>query len=338
MTDWAALQHAYGEAGDVPGLLLAAEDSGTEFGPAWDEVWSRLCHQGTVYTASYAALPLLADIAQRHPPAGYVAALDLAAAIVASTDGPIDPAVVRREHANTITRLRALADRNLALADGDIEFVYGLQALMAFEDGGVWQRQLNHVADGELPAECPNCREFLILDLAGPEHTLANYTDKSVLPTPVRPADPPDDGSVAGRLLALSRGAGRSEVATLLRYALGSATCPNCGTAFGLADALTWPATNARICRIRVSHRQAHPRPRWALSGCFVGRVADTGPHFHGRLCPAESGRLRLPVGKSCGSTREHWSPRGTTKGPRPANMLVRGPFRCVAGAGFEPA
>jgi hypothetical protein len=116
--------------------------------------------------------------------------------------------------------------------------VYGLQALMAFEDGGVWQRQLSHVADGELPVECPNCREFLILGLAGPEHTLAHYSDKSVLPTPVRPADP-DEGSVGGRLLALSRGAGRSEVVTLLRYALGSGACPNCGTTFDLADALT---------------------------------------------------------------------------------------------------
>ena len=29
---------------------------------------------------------------------------------------------------------------------------------------------------------------------------------------------------------------------------------------------------------------------------------------------------------------------RTTTKGLRPANVLVRGPFRFVAGAGFEPA
>ena len=88
-------------------------------------MWSRLCHQGTVYTASYAALPLLADIAERHGPAGYVAALDLASAIVASTDGPAEPAVVRHEYADVVTQLRGLADLNLALADGDVEFVYG---------------------------------------------------------------------------------------------------------------------------------------------------------------------------------------------------------------------
>jgi hypothetical protein len=191
MTEWTSLQHAYGPAGDIPALLAAAENSGAKFGPAWNDVWSRLCHQGTTYTASYAALPLLADMAERHAPAGYVAALDLAAAILASTDGPTDPVLRRQQHADTLRRLHDLAYRNLPLAEGDTEFVYGLQALMAFEDGGVWQRHLNHVADGELPLECPNCGELLILNLDGPEYTLASYTDGSIPPTPVRPYEPP---------------------------------------------------------------------------------------------------------------------------------------------------
>lgn len=96
MIEWAALQHAYGTAEDVPDLLRAAEE------------------------ASYAVLPLLADLAERHEPAGHVAALDLAAAIVASTDGPTDPATVRAEHAETVSRLCGLAERNLSPADGDV--------------------------------------------------------------------------------------------------------------------------------------------------------------------------------------------------------------------------
>lgn len=59
---------------------------------------------------------------------------------------------MRGEHAGALARLRDLAERNLSLAGGDVELVYGLQALMAFEDSGVWQRQLSHVADGELAA------------------------------------------------------------------------------------------------------------------------------------------------------------------------------------------
>ena len=107
LTEWTALRHGYGTAEDIPALLVAAEDSGLESGPAWDDVWSRLYHQGTVYTASYAALPLLADMAERHAPAGYVAALDLASAIIASIDGPTDAALMRQEHADVMQRLHA---------------------------------------------------------------------------------------------------------------------------------------------------------------------------------------------------------------------------------------
>ena len=191
-----------------------------------------------MYTASYAALPLLADMAERHAPAGYVAALHLAAAIIASTDGPTDAALMRQEHADAVQRLHALALRNLSLAEGDIEFVYGLQALTAFEDGGVWQRRLGHVADGELPLECPNCGEFLILNLDGPGYTLASYTDGSIPPTQPQPSGPTEE-SVEGRMLGLSRNLGRYEVVSKLRYIMGSATCPSCQTTFEIPETLT---------------------------------------------------------------------------------------------------
>ena len=237
MTDWAALHHAYGTAEDVPDLLAAAEDSGTDFGPAWDEVWSRLCHQGTVYTASYAALPALLEIANRHPPAGYVAALDLASGIVASTDGPKDHFHFRAEWAATLELLHDLAQRNLPLATDDTEFIYGLQAVLAFENGGVWQRRLNHVADGELPLECPHCDEFLLLNLDGPQYLLGNYSDASIAPTPVHPVEPSADGT-EGRILANARSLERTEIATKLTYVFGTFVCPSCGTHFHAADAL----------------------------------------------------------------------------------------------------
>lgn len=238
MIEWAALEHAYGTSVDVPALLAAAENSGEESGPAWNELWSRLCHQGTVYTASYAALPILSEMAQRRAPAGYIASLDLAAAIVASTDGPADSVVVRDENAGVIARLRDLAAANLSLADGDVEFVYALQALMAFEDGGVWQRQLTHVADGELPFDCPRCGEFLVLRLDESEPTLANDSDASATPTHVLPADP-DKEAVVARMIALCEVGGHPEVASHIQYACGRATCPSCALAFEIPDALT---------------------------------------------------------------------------------------------------
>ncbi len=60
---WAALQHAYGAADDIPELLAnlsIPKDERSEDDPiedTWEELWSSLCHQGDVYSASFAAVP-----------------------------------------------------------------------------------------------------------------------------------------------------------------------------------------------------------------------------------------------------------------------------------------
>ena len=70
---WAGLEHAYGSADDVPGLLRAllsgdADDADGEDGEdgedgALDGLFGSLCHQGSVYPASVYAVPFLARIA-----------------------------------------------------------------------------------------------------------------------------------------------------------------------------------------------------------------------------------------------------------------------------------
>jgi hypothetical protein len=60
---WGRLQHAYGPASDVPALLKQLQSStGPNQGP-WEGLWSNLCHQGDVYTASYAAVPHIVSTA-----------------------------------------------------------------------------------------------------------------------------------------------------------------------------------------------------------------------------------------------------------------------------------
>jgi hypothetical protein len=56
--DWSRLSDAYGDARGVPRALdrLAAADPGARR-DAIDELWGRLCHQETVYSASAAAVP-----------------------------------------------------------------------------------------------------------------------------------------------------------------------------------------------------------------------------------------------------------------------------------------
>jgi hypothetical protein len=64
---WKDLQHAYGEATDIPALLrLLAQSSGPNAHyreEPWFSLWSRLCHQDDVFTASYAAVPHIVRIA-----------------------------------------------------------------------------------------------------------------------------------------------------------------------------------------------------------------------------------------------------------------------------------
>lgn len=65
-TEWLHLTHAYGAAGDIPDLLRQLADrpgpaASSEAEP-WHALWSALCHQDDVYTASYAAVPHIVQI------------------------------------------------------------------------------------------------------------------------------------------------------------------------------------------------------------------------------------------------------------------------------------
>ena len=67
---WSELSDAYGVSADIPGLLTDLEslppNEGTEAEPYFS-LWSALCHQGDVYTASYAAVPHLVRVAADAP-------------------------------------------------------------------------------------------------------------------------------------------------------------------------------------------------------------------------------------------------------------------------------
>jgi hypothetical protein len=63
---WARLEEAYGSAQGIPKLLsYLAEHPGDK--EAWNDAWSSLCHQETIYSASVAATPHLVAIARHLP-------------------------------------------------------------------------------------------------------------------------------------------------------------------------------------------------------------------------------------------------------------------------------
>src|SRR5262249_44711336 len=60
---WTKLKHAYGSATDTPQHLLALLSSvPAEREKALDALWASICHQGSIYEASCAAIPFLIRI------------------------------------------------------------------------------------------------------------------------------------------------------------------------------------------------------------------------------------------------------------------------------------
>jgi hypothetical protein len=109
---WGLLQHAYGKAEDIPALLLALASSTGPKAHARDEpwfsLWSSLCHQGDVFTASYAAVPHIVHIASETTTPIDFSFLQLPAAIEIARrtgHGPEIPQGYADDYHRAITRL-----------------------------------------------------------------------------------------------------------------------------------------------------------------------------------------------------------------------------------------
>lgn len=63
---WTELQHAYGSASDIPDLLREIQrrpGKQCKYNEdPWGTLWSSLCHQGTIYSASIAAVPHIVSV------------------------------------------------------------------------------------------------------------------------------------------------------------------------------------------------------------------------------------------------------------------------------------
>jgi len=238
MMDWQVLRDVYGSAAGVPALLDEAASVMDWDAPVWSELWSRLCHQGTVAPASYAALPDLARIASSRADVALEPALTLAASIIASKDGPPEIMDVRSVYAAQISSLKPVAAHKLALVHDRADFLYALQAVAAFEDLSVWQRELEGLVDEEVELECPSCDEHLYLELV--DGVLVATTDPDMVRggEPVRPADPFELGTAEARLLGLCQAHNQVAVASELLQLFGQASCPSCGAHLTVADAL----------------------------------------------------------------------------------------------------
>lgn len=151
---WQNLADAYGSASEIPNLLrhLAANPDDEA---AWNDAWSSLCHQETIYSASIAATPHLVNIARSLPPRQRLTPLILVGSIAANIGKP--PVVVYGDKEFIESCSEAVKLLTEAIESGEIrgdDFRYSLGALA----GLLGEAKLANVLDKlDCYTECPNC-------------------------------------------------------------------------------------------------------------------------------------------------------------------------------------
>ena len=236
MTDWSTLTDACGSAEHVPVLLdrFEADPSGV-----WSELMDHLCPQlDTAFTASFAALPRLSEIATAGSPETLGVVLLAAGSIASRSSGLSDPDSPLTVFSTPITVLHDLTDRRLSQTADAEEYVNLLQALLSYEGVEIWDRSLDGLQTGEYEVSCPYCgvNVFVVI---GQDHFFCctdDYTLRAVRKSPLQPARVHELAELPRRLFARAVADGQEGLAHGVRYLFGRASCPVCGTDFSVAE------------------------------------------------------------------------------------------------------
>ncbi|MER5355611.1 hypothetical protein ABT093_35460 [Kitasatospora sp. NPDC002551] len=239
MTDWSRLSHAYGPADDIPDLLDRIASAPTD--ELWNDLWSALCHQGSVYPASLAALPWLAGQARGGDREQEVHAVLLAGAIIAGARPAHGAGDVRAQYAAETAVLLAAVNRHLRSGADATDYVHLLEAMLGFEGVHGWSEELAWgILNEEYQVACPGCEVDLFIALG--ERGFFSAADDYAIAAgevetrPLRPAAPAELDGIGRRLHGLALADGRPELARVLTYVFGHGTCPDCATDFAVAD------------------------------------------------------------------------------------------------------
>jgi hypothetical protein len=225
---WNQLQHAYGRASDIPGLLGDLQEN-PDSGVAWDQLWQAVCHQGTTYPASPHILPALLHFASQWPPHLRLTPLDLAGAIAAAKETDLTG------FTDSITELRTIALQTLPSPQLDQrDRMYLIQAILAFEGDRQWGRNFDRLHDAGFTGICPHCGTAL--DFAIGEDGMFccadDYVRNPAAPrTPILPASPESLNATGQKLHALCNLSTDPDLPTFICHLFGTTTCPDCNTA-----------------------------------------------------------------------------------------------------------
>jgi hypothetical protein len=158
---WKNLQHAYGNAADIPALLEQLITAGPQKeydSEPWFSLWSALCHQYDVYSASFAALPHIIAISGKRPASERLDYLYLAASIEAFRhlyDAPRIPAELQEAYELAIEQASKLILECLEKDWKEADYRILLGGLAIFKG---YQALGNALFELDRETECPNCQ------------------------------------------------------------------------------------------------------------------------------------------------------------------------------------
>jgi hypothetical protein len=259
MIDWSNFEDVGGSAQHIPELLEELKNSRDP--EILDELWQRLCHQGSVYSASFAALPELVKIAEQwHPSNDCLNIISLATSILTGEDGDnlrrpsrgveseesqewtttsdrIDINSPTRDRyqteIDTLLRLSQtyLQQPNLSLNT----FVYLLSWIVKLKGYHLWGEALEYFALSGYGwgGDCDRCGEFIYIHTTD-ESAIAEVekTDSQTLQTFLAPAPTESLTGIARWLYDSACDRGFDLVAQKITYILGTGSCPQCGADF----------------------------------------------------------------------------------------------------------
>ena len=116
---WRGLSDAYGPAIAIPRLIEQLRDQPAT--DTWEALWSALCHQYTVYSATYAAIPHLVALTAVRVPSErgpYLSFLATAIACAQASAAPQVPVELKAGYRAAVARTRMIALE--AMSDSDL--------------------------------------------------------------------------------------------------------------------------------------------------------------------------------------------------------------------------
>lgn len=230
---WGFAWRFEGAADDLPDILSAlSPDPPSEL---WGELWGRVCHQGTTYTASPYVLPRLLELANGWEPNSRVIPIRLAASIAASGEFDIHGFEIVVDGLYRLARETASAE-GLSRSDR-VELASSAVTLAGERFGGPELSELNL---GELQGSCPQCEVELYLTI-GDAGYFVSISDPAGKPAFVEGIDPCELDELAGTIpwvhqVALD--ASDEELARRIRCVFGQSGCPACEVRFKVSEAI----------------------------------------------------------------------------------------------------